>query len=1050
MSVDEALLKAKMVALLHDPMYKLWVITAAFKARGGSIGRVLAKRVEGERVAGDDVEECRGLIQTVPWADRAHLAEAVALARNVLEGVIGVDELQRLWGIAERADHLASAFDRWLLPPEAEKGRRVVAPSALVNPFNPRYKLALRDAPPVDKVCSYVRLLAEAVKDAYDRGGVVLAYHTLYALLEPLWYTVVGDYVSPADTRVPTHTVFDHLYASAAAVNWVYEESRGSICGILGFVDLASVQEWVRASRRTGDMWAASWLASALAWAAVRRLVETYGPDVMVLPTARLNPFYLSWLANQLREEGASKALNRLQMVMEKLGLLKTIVGVEERGGKRYYLPLHPVMPATLTLMLPCENTDFEVLIRDSYVKAWREIVKDLEEWLEEVEEISTVLEKVGDEPPFPLRVVAVRVDPSDKEFKEFVGKVGAVYPVLGERWERLLYVYALSRLGRKVKKTGLVSVVPGVTYSAELTSLMWGNGRRYRECTMCGRRPALPDEHLSPLKTKGVVDEHEHLCPYCLVKRLTGRGLLPHSLSLVHGSLAGLAGFRPRVLAVNIVASLDAVVDVCRLVGLLAKDDVDIGAVRKCLDELEKAYLEVDVPGCERPGSIEDVFELYFRNPACAVRLLKNVVEKVASRQVSESDVERALTKSKRYYALIYGDGDGVGDVIFGFLGLSKKDVEEYWSVIKNVVVDEEARKGIEPSRLLEIVKTVMEQLGEAREKWPATIPTPAYHAALSMALMASAIADITVAKRLGGIIVYAGGDDIIAITPVFSVNTAAALHGGGVPTNIYNKRSVATLRLRTRPLTLVVASGTVWADFVATSRRAFWAIDNTPPGFHRLGEMVVAAPVALGRTYAVVLAHYREPLLLRVADSRRLEKKVKDYTSPFKDAVAVIYGRGLLEQAEAGFTRNTEAKSLLALEPGMARKTVAYPVALIATHTATLVARRLNDPTLVKIVENVNAKPVFSVSLINDLERELETLKTAARLTTVKGVSGILNMLIEQIAERNVISRAGETYATILAETIVEAARFWPKGLGDGLEGYIRTWKYSFSAAR
>ncbi len=1037
------LIKAKMLALLHDPAYKVWVITAAFRVGDSRAGRVLARREESERVAGDGVDECRGLVRLVPWARRAHEAEAMAIAYNVLSSIVGPNEIRSLWSTVARADELASAFDRWLLPEEASEGA-VKAPEAIVNPFNPAYRYPLRGAPPVRSVCSFVKRLREAVEDAYRHGEASLAYHVLYALLEPLWYSIVGDYVSPADTRVPTHTVFDHLYATASAVNWVAD---GRVCGILAFLDLASVQEWLRASRRLSDMWAASWLASALAWATVRGLVETYGPDILVLPTARLNPFYLLWLANELRERGASRALQELHGVLEETRLAGTVIRVEERGGKRYYIPVYPVMPVTVTLMLPCSIDDPEEVLVDSYQSYWARIVEELEGWFGS-EMVGKLLKLVEREPPLPIRVAHVGVNAESADFKGFVEKAAGGFSFLRSKPERLLYVYALHKLLEKARKLSMASAIAGVGYSAKLTEEAWKARRRYRECTMCSRRPALPEESLDPLRERGVVDEHEHLCPYCLVKRLVGRGLLPASLGLIHGSLASLAQVRLPSLTVNVVASLDAVIRVCGLAGLPLTEPT-VENLRSCLDKLREVYRDVSVEGCPKPDSIEDVFELYFRTPGCAVKLLLEVVRKLSGRDVKVKDVEASLRLSSRYYAIVYADADGVGDAIFGFIGLAGEDTEGYWRMVRDAVADGKAREALDPSMLASAVSSIAKALdGGRRERVPVTIPTPAYHSALSMALMGSALTDTAIVRALGGLLVYAGGDDMIAIAPARSLEVATSVAGKGRRIDVYGTVYSATVKPHSGHPPLLAASSITWADIVASTRRSFWALDLTPPGFHRLGKVVVAAPAGLGRTYAVVLAHYREPLLLRVADVRRLEKLVKDATKPYKDSVAVLYGRGTLVLSEAGYLRNTKPSSYLSLTPSDARSIVAYSVASLAALTLTVLAQRsgLREPAE-GLLKRLNLKPAFTVSVVSDMEGELGTVESLLKVS--ENVS-MVKLLLERIAERNLTEEGKAADAENMVETVLQAADFWSKGIGDGLAGFLRAWRYALSASR
>ncbi len=136
------------------------------------------------------------------------------------------------------------------------------------------------------------------------------ALHVLEAIYEPLWHEVSeGSAWGPADTRVATHSIFDHLYASAATMNITgadYSLGNGWKVVLLGFLVYAGwrgVGEWVKSGRKLSDVWAASWLATALIWKALGETIWCLGGDTLVVPGTRWNQFYLALLRNKLNEE---------------------------------------------------------------------------------------------------------------------------------------------------------------------------------------------------------------------------------------------------------------------------------------------------------------------------------------------------------------------------------------------------------------------------------------------------------------------------------------------------------------------------------------------------------------------------------------------------------------------------------------------------------------------------------------------------------------------------------------------------------------------------
>ncbi len=1045
MAVEESwlnkLLKAKMVSLLHDPPYKLWVITAAFAVKDSRVGRVLARKETSERVVGDVYDACRGLVQlAVHGSTRAHELEAWALAVNVLSGIVDSNEVTEFWKVVEHADGLASAFDRWVLPPEAGESGRIVPPEKIVNQLNPVFGLPVSRAPSPEKICAYVRELNAAVQNAYEKGDLTLAYHTLYALLEPLWYiTVGGPYASPADTRVPTHTVFDHLYATAMATNCIdpLEPSASHQCSLL-YVDLAGVQEWLQAARRTGDMWAASWLASALAWASIVELVGIYGPDIMVLPTARLNPFYLSWLYSKLLERGAKEAVKRLEKVIDKLGLNLVLAREDD---KLPYVPRHALMPVTATLILP-SHVDPEMaarLVREHYDTGWEKLVEDLKAILPE--KAHSLLDRLAKEPPLPIRVAHVTVSSDDKVFRKLVANLGTPFT---EKPERLLYAYALSKLGELIERLGRATIRPGVAYSVEATWQAWMNSKRYRECTMCSVRPALPEGSLSVLREEGVVDENEYLCPYCLVKRLMAIGRLPSAYTLVAVGEAATAKPRPPAPPVNVLASLDTFIALCKLAGIECSPDSN-DVVDK-LRLFEKAYHSVKVPeGCEKPKNFADVLELWFRgarNRDCAVKLVIDTVSQLTSKEVSKEEVEEAFKLSTRYYAIVYADGDSIGDALKGRLGMNEEDTTTYWRKVLEVVKDSEARKRLEELDPATIVAKVVSELGlKGKARTPTTIPTPSYHAALSASLMAAALADSAVVAELGGVVIYSGGDDLVALLPARSLKVfsklakATATH----PVRLGN-RSPWTPYVRIHGLVGIQATSATWVDAVVSSRRGFWGLDTGVSGFYLLGGLMpVAAPAGLGRSYAITLSHYRDPLLLRVRIARVLEKIGKEAAGLRKDVVAVLYGRGGLREEAIGLARNTPHDNThLGLDVGKAVEAVAAPMTIVASIAYSVLTNK-----------NATSPPrppvVFTTSLVPDLTAMVSKLPHIVE----KHNAILLEMLLRKVFTRN-IDYGEEGKAEEAAIMLLEAAKYWPKGILEGTNGLVKILQSIISASR
>lgn len=101
----------------------------------------------------------------------------------------------------------------------------------------------------------------------------------------------------PADTRVPDHTIWDHLdltcaFGSAMAADPDNEPA-------LLVVSLGPVQEFIAQARSTSDLWAGSHLLSCLSWEAMRVICEALGPEQIIQPQLKGIALVDAWLMEQ-------------------------------------------------------------------------------------------------------------------------------------------------------------------------------------------------------------------------------------------------------------------------------------------------------------------------------------------------------------------------------------------------------------------------------------------------------------------------------------------------------------------------------------------------------------------------------------------------------------------------------------------------------------------------------------------------------------------------------------------------------------------------------
>ncbi|MBX3746397.1 MAG: type III-B CRISPR-associated protein Cas10/Cmr2 [Verrucomicrobiae bacterium] len=98
----------------------------------------------------------------------------------------------------------------------------------------------------------------------------------------------------PADTRIPDHTIWTHMQVVSALSGCIGADKRWQPA-FLKF-QLGPVQEFIAAARSTRDLWSGSYLLSWLMAAGLKALSAEVGPDAVVFPNLRNQPLFdLHW-----------------------------------------------------------------------------------------------------------------------------------------------------------------------------------------------------------------------------------------------------------------------------------------------------------------------------------------------------------------------------------------------------------------------------------------------------------------------------------------------------------------------------------------------------------------------------------------------------------------------------------------------------------------------------------------------------------------------------------------------------------------------------------
>jgi len=825
----KSFLRLKIAALLHDPPHKMWVMRQ-----------------------GIDHEE-----------------EARKFARRILEGTAVEKYLEyEEWSKVIEADRLAASFDRWLLL-AVGGGKGFLQYEYLHNIFDPSWSHSIRPPQGVDvisksrdaaTIVNYYLRTAEKALDGIpqDRLAVTL-YNVLYLTLEPVWYSLNLP-PSLADTRTPTHTVFDHNYAVASMLNVV---CNGKVGGYYAMIDYPGVQKFI-AGRKAGDMWVSSWILSNVVWATGYRVAESWGLDTILTPTPRLNPYAFKGLVNTI----AKSTLYAVECVS---GVPEELCNLASRV---YGLPIEvlwnqPLVPATMSLVLPRVYASDAVEVSGKLLEAFRIAWRELYELVKGrlcgkgnylsafLCERLVSLSEVVSEPPQGLSIAVVNLEKVYHDLKKCViEESSSACEELGLTVDRKALEKVVKEVASgdstKEKERAMREIVTkllyhlvvtrgaelarkyGATVRATPRSFWYYSGGRLESvagvdtnhvCSICGDEPSAlklsktfksggrgfeddySDEVWSYIeKTVGrTLAERERaefrkflkpgevLGPYCLFKRASYLALRDtvSFLSTDDIALEGISQALQGEFQVILERLLQSLNGMNASLGKCRASDVVrylyAGGEREVRDIGEKA-LECGLTYDEFVSRLE-----YSVREACKIAVRSGIVKseelvEYAVKLLGANDAVRELIESggtttavnlcnilvpQTSYAILRSDADDVGKLMSGWspIGLDNyvntlvDHLRKHGEVIGSTEVLENAERSYRAS--LELSRAV--GLGDR------VAVSPAWHNAVSLSLMLTAVEDYITINRWGGMLVYSGGDDVLALLPVHSAVAVA-----------------------------------------------------------------------------------------------------------------------------------------------------------------------------------------------------------------------------------------------------------------------------------
>lgn len=656
----------------------------------------------------------------------------------------------------------------------------------------------------------------------------------------------------PADTRIPDHSIWNHM-SMASALEAARGEDGTSQPAFLLF-QLGPVQDFIRQARSTRDLWSGSYLLSWLMAHALQAVAEKLGPDSVISPSLRGQPLF-DWLnqdkLKQAQYEGADSFWSHLhQHAFEELVLT-------------------PVLPNRFLAVVPADFKAQDVV--QALEEEWGSISEACASWLAgqgcpvphedrwdfqaghfwqaswqlwpwpSVAETVRLFKQtpVGKTDPIELALKVARKAQADGGYAPNEGSVwSAQYQLCQHRLD------ARRQTREFVAWQGVENAVKD-DYSGkeeEVISKEWLAKARHAACGFLFRK------------------EEEHLGAVNLIKRVWHK--------------AYLAGVKKLNRATESFDSVPAVAAEPWKRALLDKLQKDGAAWPSLLEFQNKVLAEAEALDFVLPRTTGEKEWLsnvdagvcyestWVKTPGVA-RALKDLIRKAG------------VGKPSSYYAVLALDGDEMGQWLSGVKTPRVKNLlcEQ---ALKYFSGFDEGKQWLETHRPL----------------------SPSYHLQFSESL---ANFGLYCARRVveahHGRLIYAGGDDVLALLPAEQALACAqglrmAFQGDAGLAQRYSSRFMAT-----KPGMVLLKDGD-WEQGARRPHEPCWPLLVPGP----------ASTVSVGLS----IGHIREPLQDMVRAAQEAEHRAKHSLS--RDAVAVSLFKRSGEQIEWGTKFIPEPFELLA----------------------------------------------------------------------------------------------------------------------------------------
>ena len=541
-----------------------------------------------------------------------------------------------------------------------------------------------------------------------------------FALFEGLKQKLTGSEPSlysiwnkmPADTRIPDHSIWHHNSLVSALSSCKGEP-------YFFVFSLGPVQGFISEARKLRDLWVGSVMLSYLSWVGMRVICDKFGPDHIIYPSLSGQPLFYGWL----KETNLTEVLETPDK--------------ETRGIASF--------PNKFVAVIPGDSIEKVANgIKNAIVDDWDKISNSV---------YDSVKLQAGANPEYFEKIW----NRQNRNLWEFYWSASPWIESFQDSFLKEITTQDLKRIKELAKLFENSSGYPmnqGILYkhSHELAQTIQAaskNSRQFHEsdcepgdkCTQCGKRQQLSvaeDRNATRsfwdkvAKGSGQeIKDHERLCSICLIKRFIYKkaDLLP--------------------------AQLKGIVESSKFP---SSTEMAFNPIRRKLKSNGK--IEIWDKFVKHCGGEEEAYDLLHDNDEI------NDPDSKVNEFLKELNNEAQIKVTNifgKYYAILMMDGDKMGDLVNG-----KSDNLVKWRDIMHSSLP----KKMEESPAKDKTRGWLEnnRLDDKRHL------TPSVHKAISESLGDFSLNTVPyVINKCHGHLIYAGGDDVLAVMPVDKVLEAA-----------------------------------------------------------------------------------------------------------------------------------------------------------------------------------------------------------------------------------------------------------------------------------